>query len=151
MSSSVIKSLVITISGLFSRGWSKFEQLPQILLALEFCSLASKHSLDGQAEKSTDLPILLNLWVATDSITWRISGYSSTTSRKSSACRMKMSHKVFATMLAVRLALVNRQISGIKTATYINALQWRTQGCPKETKKGRNEDGWFSTSRYGQR
>lgn len=109
-------SLVIIISGLFSRGWSKFEQLPQILLDRELCSLAIKSSLEGQHEKSTDLPILLNLWVATDSITWRISGYSSTTSLKSSACRMKMSHKVFAVMVAVRLALVNKQISGIKAA-----------------------------------
>lgn len=114
MSQSVLKSLVITISGLYSRGWSKFEQLPQILLARELCSLVSRSSLDGQDEKSTDLPILLNLWLATDSMTWRISGYSSTTSLKSSACRMKMSHKVFAVMLAVRLALVNKQISGIK-------------------------------------
>ena len=116
MSQSVFKSLVIIISGLLSRGWSKFEQLPQILLVRELCSLAIKSSLDGQHEKSTDLPILLNLWVATDSMTWRISGYSSTTSLKSSACRMKMSHNVFAVMVAVRLALVNRQISGIKAA-----------------------------------
>lgn len=118
MSSSAFKSLVIIIVGLFSDSRSRFEQLPQMLLPGEPCSRAraTKNSLDGQAEKSTDLPILLNLWLATDSNIWRISGYSSTTSLKSSACRMKMSHKVLALTLAVRLALVNRQISGIKTA-----------------------------------
>ena len=126
MSQSDRKSLVIIISGLFSRGWSKFEQLPQILLVRELCSLASKSSLEGQHEKSTDFPILLNLWVATVSMTWRISGYSSTTSLKSSACRIKMSHKVFAVMLAVRLALVNKQISGIKAAnTSVNNGSYR--------------------------
>lgn len=75
--------------------------------------MASKHSLEGQAEfeKSTDFPILLNLSDATDSITCRISGNSSTTSLKSSACKINMSHIVFATIVAVRLACVRRQIS----------------------------------------
>lgn len=61
MSSSAIKPLVITIAGLFSGSRSMFEQLPQMLLPGEPCSRASKNSLDGQAEKSTDFPILLNL------------------------------------------------------------------------------------------
>ena len=84
-------SLVTTISGWFSGGCNRFEQLKQRLLLplfFELWSLASKFSREGHAEKSTDFPILLNRWEATDSITCRISGYSSTTSLKSSACKM---------------------------------------------------------------
>lgn len=84
-------SLVTTISGWFSGGCSRLEQLQQRLLLplfFELWSLANKFSREGHAEKSTDFPILLNRWEATDSITCRISGYSSTTSLKSSACKM---------------------------------------------------------------
>lgn len=62
-------------------------------------------------ERSTGLPNLYILFSACFSSIVRIDGNSSTTSLKSSACSKKISQIEFATTLAVRLALVKRQIS----------------------------------------
>ena len=62
-------------------------------------------------DKSTGVPSLVIRFSASFSMIVRMSGNSSTTSLKSSACRTNTSHTVCATTHAVRLALVKRHIS----------------------------------------